>query len=121
MNRLPDQVALEQFFRTSYISTNGKDNPFYYDHVKFVTSVGEERVVTYLHPSEGFISIAWAQKSVIRLTLAFWHIDSLEISTSAGSERLIGHIKNSETDQLFKLTLFPEVSFDLASAKPQYD
>ncbi len=119
--RLPDQTELEQFFRTSYISTNGKDSPFYYDHVKFVTSIGDDRVVIRLHPSDGFLSIAWAQKSAIRLMLAFWHVQSLEISVSAGSERLIGHIENKETDQLFKLTLFPEVSFDLATAEPQYD
>mgnify|MGYP000967723282 CR=1 FL=1 len=119
--KFPQIAELESFFHTSYVSTYGHDVSVDYDDLKFVSEFGSNRTVCHIEPAENCFTFAWSQDSVVRLSLAFRDVISLELSSSAGTSRLMGRIKNSESDQLFKLTLFPNVSFELATALPTYD
>jgi hypothetical protein len=122
MMKYPRLEELERFFLTSYILMReaeefGSD----YNDFKFVSELGQDKLVCHIEPAEDVFSIVWTQSSVVRLSMFFRDVVSLTVSSSAGVDRLIGQIKNSETDQIFKLTLKPDVSFDLGTAIKKYD
>jgi hypothetical protein len=120
MERCPELFELESFFEVSASASDGPDGAWFYDRVRFVKQRGDERVVCEMEAAEGAFSILHSHAGLVDLDVSLQYVCSLEHTTSAGVEHLIGRVSHGGVEQLFKLQLKPTFAFQLGTGLPNY-
>lgn len=117
MDRCPELFELEGFFETPYVSRYGnKAEGWWYDCLRFDRHAGEDHIVCEIQPGEDEFRFLWSTRGHICIDIQLCHVQSLDISISAGEEHLIGRVKENGLEQLFKLAIKPAISFQLGTA-----
>jgi hypothetical protein len=115
MKRYPELFELESFFEVASTRSNTENWDWYYDSISFARKNVDETTLCIIEPANSTFRLIHTLNGQIQLDIALLNIQSLEISTSAGHEQLLGHIVNEDAEQLFKLSLKPYFSFQLGA------
>ncbi len=120
MKRCPELLDLEVFFGSSAEARYGNEGGWYYDHLTFRSTSGDEVITFTIEPAEGAVSVDYKRADTNVLNISLQNVSAIDIEPSAGIQVLVGRVATPQVEQLFKLRLSPEFGFSLVTSLPTY-